>query len=345
MQRRLLLLPWHRYQWERARVAYLPAVALAIDRKSIATIALDLAVLTWRWRCLPVHYLRYGLYRAGQRRRDVLAYLPETVLYYRLLPSASADEILLDDKSVTKALLGATGVRTPRTVGYIRDRRVTWVDTATPAADLVIKPQRHSSGGEGVQVVARVGSGLRTLDDRPLDPADMPGTLMLEERVIPSPETAAWGGGASLNTFRVYTLASDGGGASVVGALFKVGSGAGAVDNAHAGGLYVRADPRNERLAGDGIDEQMGVHAVDPVIGRTYSGAAMPGLRRLCALAETAARAFPETPFIGWDIALDKDREPVVIEGNSSPGLTPLQRTHGGMAPVLEPRLRARAGR
>ena len=186
--------------------------------KSIATIALDLAVLTWRWRCLPVHYLRYGLYRAGQRRRDVLAYLPETVLYYRLLPSASADEILLDDKSVTKALLGATGVRTPRTVGYITDRRVTWVDTATPAADLVIKPQRHSSGGEGVQVVARVGSGLRTLDDRPLDPADMPGTLMLEERVIPSPETAAWGGGASLNTFRVYTLASDGGGASVVGA-------------------------------------------------------------------------------------------------------------------------------
>jgi hypothetical protein len=345
LQCRLLLLPWHRYQWERARVAYLPALARTADCKSLATVAFELALLTARWRCLPIHYLRYGLYRAAQRRSDVLRYLPETVLYYRLLPSASADEILLDDKRVTKALLGAVGIRTPRTVGYVRDRRLTWGAVTAPAAELVIKPQRHSSGGDGVQVVTRAGSAIRTLDGRLVDPGVMRDESMLEERVVPSPETAGWGGDASLNTFRVYTLAGGAGTAPVVGALFKVGAGAGAVDNAHTGGIYVRADPRTERLAGAGIDERMVVHAIDRASGRTFSGAPMPGLRRLCAVAEAAAGAFTETPFIGWDIAINQDREPVVIEGNSSPGLTPLQRTHGGMAPVLEPLLRARARR
>jgi hypothetical protein len=300
--------------------------------------ALEVAVLAWRWRCAPVHYFRYGLYRKGHGLPDVLAYLPETVLYYRQLPRVSADEILLDDKTLTKAVLATAGVRMPGTIGLIRRGRLTWLEACAEGRELVLKPARHTSGGDGIQLVTRTAAELRSLDGTPVRVGELAGDWIIEERIDPSPATAGWGGGG-LSTFRTYTVTSADGCSEVVGVVFKVGMHATPVDNAHAGGIYVRADTDAERLVGSGMDERMTVHAADPISGQPFDGATMPGLGRLAAAARAAAAAFPRTPFLGWDIALAEDGEPVVIEGNSSPGLTPLQRSHGGMAKTLVPHL------
>lgn len=97
----------------------------------------------------------------------------------------------------------------------------------------------------------------------------------------------------------------------------------------------MRADLEQERLVGDGIGEDMVVRSVHPRGTTPFHGAPIPDARRAAASALAAARAMRRTPFVGWDIALDEDGAAIVLEGNSSPGLTPLQRTHGGMASAL----------
>jgi D-alanine-D-alanine ligase-like ATP-grasp enzyme len=52
------------------------------------------------------------------------------------------------------------------------------------------------------------------------------------------------------------------------------------------------------------------------------------------ALAESAALAFPSLKIIGWDICIS-DRGPLIIEGNSSPGLALIQKPHLGGQEII----------
>lgn len=238
LRRRLLLVPWYRYQWRRSRLAYIPAFIRCADREHPLRIALDLLLLVCRWRCVPVHYFRYALYRSAHGRSSMLSYLPETVLYYRLLPRASADEILLDDKSLTKAVLAEIGVRTPQTVGVVHDGQVRWMADPAAEMDLVLKPARHSSGGDGVQLVRRSGRDLVAIDAvcERVHTAWLKGDWLIAQRIRSSPELAHWNE-ETLNTLRIYTLAGPCGAPQILGAVLKTGSGSAIADNAHLGGI------------------------------------------------------------------------------------------------------------
>ena len=107
---RLMSGHWLRYQVKRSRIAYLPAYRRCANRKAPLRCLVEATLLTLRWRCLPFHYLRYGLYRTGYSLGAVFSYLPETVFYYRLLSKLNRDILLLDDKLVCKRILGDAGL-------------------------------------------------------------------------------------------------------------------------------------------------------------------------------------------------------------------------------------------
>src|SRR5438270_10638898 len=82
---RLMLRQWWGYQVRRCHIAYLPAYRRCRERKPVIRSVVEAVLLAARWRCLPFHYLRYGLYDRSFELRNIMDYLPETVLYYRLL--------------------------------------------------------------------------------------------------------------------------------------------------------------------------------------------------------------------------------------------------------------------
>lgn len=344
---RLMLPQWLRYQVRRSRIAYLPAFRRSQNRKPLPQCVREMALLGLRWRCLPFHYLRYGLYERGFNRKQLLLYLPETVFYYRLLARLNHDTVLLDDKIVCKRILGDASVPQAELLlsgdgehcidaNGIPLNSNALDDVVTDGQMAVIKPARYSSGGDGVMVLTYGGGAFRDQAGQgvPLRQyAKTWGPWLMEQFVHQHPDLADLHA-QSLNTLRVITTWHPDDGASVEYCILKLGASKGLVDNAHDGGLYVRVDKETGELSEVAFDESFMRHHKHPVSGVPFTGYKIEAIREVVALAERAAVLFPQTTLIGWDIAIGEDG-PLIIEGNSSPGLTNVQRTHGGVADTL----------
>jgi hypothetical protein len=358
---KLLLRQWLTYQLRRTRIAYLPAYRRCSARKPLFRCLLEAGLLALRWRCLPFHYLRYGLYERTYSLPEALTYLPETAFYYRLLSTVNRDVLLLDDKVVCKRILGDAGIPQPRLLlsgdsveGYDHagtpipiDSDAVLADQFTDGQVVVIKPARYSSGGDGVIVLTYERGRLRGSNGAPVSLAEYGriwGLWLIEEFVRQHDRLAALNR-ECLNTFRVITIRPPRHSAEARYCILKLGSSTGPVDNAHDGGLYVGVDKHTGLLHGTAFDETFTRHTQHPTSGVTFDGYRIDAIGDVVALAERSAALFPQTTVIGWDIAVTDDG-PQVIEGNSSPGLTNVQRTHGGVAPTLGRTLRkARADR
>jgi hypothetical protein len=350
----LLAPAWLSYQMRRTRKAYLPAMRRS-RRKPAWRVVAELVAHGAKWRCLPFHYLRYGLYDRERSWSDTWAFLPETVFYYRLLARANRHPILLDDKVVCKQILAAGDVPQPDLVlwgdaGTCLDavgERIGFAAAAAGVAEgtsLVVKPARYSSGGEGVQMLQTTAGGFVDEAGRGFslqDYARQWGPWLVERKVAQCRDLDMLNS-ASLNTFRVITVPDADGGRRVAFVVLKLGAGTGLVDNAHDGGLYLRVDPVSGEFGSEAFDEAFTRHQCHPRTGRRFDQTTITGIDDVVVTAARAAALFPQQALIGWDIALT-DQGPMIIEGNSSPGLTNIQRTHGGQAHQLQAVLRTPA--
>jgi hypothetical protein len=324
---RLLLPRWFAYQARRMRVAYWPAFRRHQRRKSWPRVASDLIVLSARWRCLPFHYFRYQLYNPAITREQALEYIPETVFYYRILNHVNEDVVLLDDKRLTHLLLSAGRIAKPLLLGWSSNGQDA-IDSSGKDRAVVIKPARYSSGGAGILRLQLSGGAVLSQDGRPFDLARYRrewGDWILEEFVNGV-------GGRPLRTLRVITMAKPTSRPVVRYVVQKLQAEASLVtDNAHSGGLYVGVDEATGQLGRYAYDEALQVREHDPLTGIPFADTRIADIPDVIRLAEAAAALLPKTVLIGWDIGLSENG-PVVIEGNSSPGLTNIQRTHGGVA-------------
>lgn len=344
---RLMMRHWLGYQLMRTLLAYLPAYRRSDSRKPFWQTAVEMLIIAVRWRCLPFHYLRYGLYEREHRLREVLGYLPETVLYYRLLPAINRDVVLLDDKLTCKQILSAGEAAQPVLLAYGDahtchaatgwDRTHDHLDTLLRDwQSVVVKPARYSSGGDGVLPLIHKAGKLYDERGEVVSLKDFGatwGSWLLEEFVQQHTELATLNE-RSLNTFRVITTYAPAHGARVEYCVLKLGAGDGLADNAHGGGLYVRVDTVSGALDEVAFDETFTRHRRHPAGIGAFSGRRVSMIDEVVGLARQCAALFPRTRLVGWDIAVGTDG-PLVIEGNSSPGLTNIQRTHGGVARTL----------
>ncbi|MFJ6519292.1 sugar-transfer associated ATP-grasp domain-containing protein [Streptomyces filamentosus] len=331
------------YQLRQLRSEHLPAMRCHVDRKNVVRIAGDLVKLSARWRCLPFHYFRYGGYRREVSTERACSYLPESALFHRFLPRVNRDAIDLDDKTSCKRILASAGVPQPvliasgdRRTGVTSEGEMVSlaevIDHASAFGRVVVKPSRYSSGGSGV-VIVRPGE-----DDFDLSAyAKRWGTWLVEQHVPQHPDLDVLNPYA-LNTFRVITLLRNGA-AEVLYVMLKLGDAESTKDNSAAGGMQIRVHP-DGRLDRHGYDRYLNAHTRHVVSSVPFADHRISRMTEVRELAERCARLFPQVPFIGWDIALTPGG-PVVIEGNSSPSLAHIQRTHGGVAPALVSALRS----
>jgi glutathione synthase/RimK-type ligase-like ATP-grasp enzyme len=88
-------------------------------------------------------------------------------------------------------------------------------------------------------------------------------------------------------------------------------------------------------LADTAYDENLYSYNAHPLTGVKFKGKKIVDIDKIVSLAEKLGNICPSMTFIGWDIALTPEG-PVVLEGNSSPGLTIIQRTYNGMQEFIK---------
>lgn len=124
-------------------------------------------------------------------------------------------------------------------------------------------------------------------------------------------------------TLRIHTLNLDGDVQIVLPTTVSFGSKGGVTSNAWSIQAFVDLD--SGEITTDGIyqgsrrrvnpDEVIERHPDSDV---PFRGAVIPFTAQARAWVSEAARAFPELPFIGWDVACTPDG-PAIVEGNAAP--------------------------
>lgn len=118
----------------------------------------------------------------------------------------------------------------------------------------------------------------------------------------------------SVNTFRVMTYRWKDDFYSMPG-VFRIGSGGGEVDNAHAGGMFIAIDEEGV-LKGKAMTEFMTVYEKHPDSGVLFDGYKISKYPKVVEAALKMHSMVPELGSVAWDITIDETNTPVLIEAN-----------------------------
>lgn len=136
-----------------------------------------------------------------------------------------------------------------------------------------------------------------------------------EELIQQHKETEAWNP-SSVNTFRVPSFRAKEG-VRILQPFFRTGRAGSVVDNAGHGGIFAVFDPETGIITTDGVDEHGGRFECHPDSGKKFIGWKIPLWDELKALVAEVHHSLPEHhKYVGFDFALTKKNQWVLVEGN-----------------------------
>jgi len=337
---------WFYYQNKRFKESYWLAYRREPHKKPFVQILWELIKMFLIWRCLPYHYFRYSLYKKEFSKKEIWNFIPESVVFYRTLPKINCNNVLLDNKIVFERILAGSNLKFPKTVlkiekGLILDKdnfpinlsaKLEGIIKKVKSNKIFIKPADCGSGGAGISSFHKKGNYFfnslgQKFDLNYLKFLASSGEWIIQEGlenegILKDMHTS------SLNSFRVMTYF--GKKPEVIYAILKIGNKNAETDNAHTGGIYVGVNLKTYKLMDKAFDEDLNEFKVHPLTGFNFCNKKIDRFKEVIDTANKAAILFPSLKFIGWDIALTKEGA-FILEGNSSPGLTIIQRTNRGM--------------
>ncbi len=299
-------------------------------------------------RSIPPRWYYLFEFHDDRKRAVALDYL------YRLETKSGIYELLrkyLSSPETTEALRSKAGFAlhclahdVPAVVALAKVERGTvtrfdGVADGLPRRHLFVKPM-DGAGGRGASVWKMQPNGTyRSADGTVLDETQLIDHLralsqkqsyVIRSYVANRRDLADLSPGA-LSTVRVLTCLDEHGGFEVTHAVMRMARTPDVVvDNFHAGGIAAKVDIRTGVLAratNMGLTRDTGWWDVHPTTGAQISGRQLPMWREVLDVARRGHAAFPDQVAVGWDIALLEDG-PELVEGNKSPDLDIIQRTH-----------------
>lgn len=192
---------------------------------------------------------------------------------------------------------------------------------------LLIKEATESMQGLGVKLVGDKERQCLTEYLKGHRRGEVINDFVIQKFVGQSEETKKFNP-TSLNCFRVTTLNLNGS-VSTHNICFKAGPVNSIVDNIGTGkrgvmvGMDLNGELRQFGLFGNG--EKTPSHN-----GVKFEGVTIPGIGNLIETALRLHSVVEECALVGWDLALDADNKPVLIEGNTiDPGISAEQLVSG----------------
>lgn len=118
---------------------------------------------------------------------------------------------------------------------------------------------------------------------------------------------------SSVNTFRITTLFLNGK-FSVLSSVFRCGGNGSIVDNVGSGGIMVG-------ISNEGVFNKYGYNLKGDKLDKSYTGKEfknykIPSFENVLELCKQLHLRIPFCGFVGWDIVLDKNNTPMLLEAN-----------------------------
>lgn len=173
-------------------------------------------------------------------------------------------------------------------------------------SQILMKPY-NGSGGKGIFILGRSES------DDLNDILERSRNYIAEELLKQHPDLEALNP-SSVNTIRILMFKGQ-----VLSATLKVGQAGSVVDNMCSNGLYGNIDLSTGITDSHFLDIELNPHLIHPDTGKTLIGVQIPRWNEILETVNKANELLSDVDYIGWDVAVLKDRV-AVIEANDAPG-------------------------
>lgn len=251
-----------------------------------------------------------------------LLFIPE---FERYMNQPSEYATVFEDKNLLYLFADKAGVRTTRslltrTAGIYRDANMKELterealDFAGNVGKCFAKPTVGTCSGQGCGAYdfddgADRGTGLeiKTL-------LDELGTDFSIQEPITCHRSISALHPESVNTLRVMTYRWRDE-LRVLPMLMRIGCGKSAVDNAHAGGVFIGVSDQG-LLAPSALTEFNERFTKHPDTGVVFDGYRIFGAEKVIGAAKRMHATMPQVGIVSWDFTVDEDGEPLVIEAN-----------------------------
>ncbi len=310
-------------------------------RKSINSCGIPIPPLTEEEKNeIAGYWNKYGLsfpldwhrfYYGTTGIKDV-RYIPEPVFQIDVKPyfNNRGAGLIWGDKSYTD--LFVRGVPVVRSVvrnvsGHFLDEKFQLIsfEQAAAAADrydrLVVKPTLHTDTGKGVKLL-EAPYDLKAID------LEYKKNYVLQIPLVQHEEMALLNA-SSINTIRINSVLLDDK-AHVMSAFVKVGQAGEFADNAGHDRYFIGITAEG-RFCDYAIDHDLRKYQEIPS-GFRFAGKEVPSFRKACRTAEKAHECLPHFGFVFWDVAIDQEGEPVIVEANLRYPDTVIPQTSGAGA-------------
>lgn len=252
-------------------------------------------------------------------------YIPNDYFYAKIDPYFNKIEQgrALDDKNIYDLLF--KGVNQPQTIGRIIDgvildadyktiTKKSLLDACVNSKTVIFKPSIGTVGGKGISF----WDNSIDSTERLIEIIEENKNAIIQE-VVKQSTTLAQLHPLSLQTIRIMTMYSAGK-AEIVSSVLRMGQGNAKVDNVCAGGIAVGIDEmgslRKYAYNVNGIKFEK-----HPTTDVEFEGIQIPNFIDCCNLVKSLAPRLGRTQrLISWDISLDINNTPVLIEANLTYG-------------------------
>ncbi|MCH2490725.1 MAG: hypothetical protein MK211_11305 [Flavobacteriales bacterium] len=242
-------------------------------------------------------------------------------LYAKIYSDKSLTEVLYKDKS--NAIIPKTFLLNAGGVFYDENRRIITKEEARSILlninAAAVKPTVGGNSGKGIVIGTFDEDGYS--DEHKfslLSLLEGAENFIVQELIQ---QSAALNGlyRHSINTFRVITYIVKGK-VHVAPVSLRIGVGGSKVDNIHSGGLGIGVDVKNSSLLKTayqlGYSDQCKVYEMHPDSQISFSDYSIPGIQEIVESAQKLHEATPQMGIISWDLTLNSNNKPVLIEAN-----------------------------
>lgn len=254
-------------------------------------------------------------------------YIPDDLWFRRIIPHFNT--VLFAQALQDKCLhnLFVPSIRRPRTI--VKNIAGVFYDDEL---NLLSEEEAVARCHDGCRILAKpsVGSGqgrnIRFYDSSVLSDDEIREifrqygrNFILQEKMAQHPTLEALNPN-SLNTVRIMTFLFQGN-VHILSTILRIGSEMNEVDNVSQGG-YQCTIQSTGKLEPKAITKQSGqwVQVEQTARGQRFADVSIPSFDRVLDAVRNAASAMGHFKILGWDIAVDPEGEPVLIEYNVIPG-------------------------
>ena len=195
------------------------------------------------------------------------------------------------------------------------------VERCNNLKEAIIKPTLGGTWGVGVKLI-QSNDGIVTETNQSIKDlfASYKQSFIVQERLEQHPGLAKLNP-TSLNTIRVMSY-HRGGEVIILYAVIRIGRKGQIIDNETAGGIKADIDLQTGRIKGSAMGSPTEARMAMTDVGTPTDGYQIPCFDKVLEVIKEMHIRIPYFNLIGWDMSVDKDGKPTLIEWNSAPQLS-----------------------